>query len=321
MAEKITVEVEKITVKEVEKITVKEVEKHKHHHHTKKLKEKKVVTESGVHPFTSGTNSIYNALSGLYLDYDFSPPSSYSPVLSGTNTSWDVTTVSNVYFLGSPRDTTTPYQSSSFEYLCDYSGAISMNPYPGSNALLTMTQDINSYWLIKHFNTTSTLYLRTDSSGNLSFTSTLDDSARWTRASDGTNYKFQNKNHSSLYLQSMSNGHVAQASSYVSNNQFDWTMTAQNVVTINIDGIAGQYLAYDSGGPFLGDDNGTGVPISRIYYWVQRLAPGSASNFYFESVSQPGIYLQADGTDSIPVFNSSFEYDDQTDSSENWFLS
>jgi len=313
MAEKITIE--------VEKITIKEVEKHKHHHHTKKLKEKKAVTESGVHPFTSGTNSIYNALSGLYLDYDFSPPSSYSPILSGSNTSWDVTTISNVYFLGSPRDTTTPYQSSSFEYLCYSGGNIRMNPYPGANALLTMTQDVNSYWLINFFNTTSTLYLKSDSSGNLSFTSTLDDSARWTRASDGTNYKFQNKSHSSLYLQSMSNGHLVQAASYTSNNQFDWTMTAQNVVTINIDGIAGQYLAYDGGGPFLGDDNGTGVPISRIYYWVQRLVPGSSSHYYFESVSQPGAYLQADGADGIPVFNSSFEYDDQTDSSENWLLS
>jgi len=294
---------------------VKEEKHHHHHHHHEKV--------GGVTPFLLSTKTLYNANQTVYLDYAPNTPSGYYPTVDATNPTWDINTVSNLYFLGSPRDTSTPYQTSSQEYLTytNSTNSISMDPYNGVNSIMTMTQDINSYWLITPYNNSTTKYLRSDSSGNLSFSTTLDDSARWTRASDGSNYKFSNKNYSTLYLQAMSNGHLTQASSYSSNNQFDWIMTAQNVVTINIDGLSGYYLYNSSGSPALGDDNGTGTPIGLSYYWVQRSAPGGASNFFFESVSALGTYLQSDSGDGIPIMTTGFQYSDQPDATENWYLS
>jgi len=266
--------------------------------------------------------AMYNANTTLYMDYSFNPPSSYSLQLTNNNTSWTLTTVSNLYFLGSPRDTSTPYQASSFNYLTASGTSAVMNPYNSNNSLVTMTQDINGYWLINLYNSSTTVYLSSNSGGVLSFSSTLNDSARWTRASDGTNYKFNNKNYSTLYLQAMANGNLIQASAYNGSfaNQYDWTMTSATVVSIGINGVSGQYIAYDPSGPFLSDDNGTGIPINAIYYWIERPITGSTTNFYYESVSSGGNFITADGVDGIPVFNGSFEYVDQTTSTQNWQL-
>jgi len=267
-------------------------------------------------------HAIYNANTALYMDYTFNPPSSYSLQLDNNNTSWTLTSVSNLFFLGSPRDTSTPYQAGAFNYLTASGSSVVMNPYNSNNSLLTMAQDINGYWLMNLYNSSTTVYLSCNSSGVLSFSSTLNDQARWTRASDGTNYKFNNKYYSTLYLQAMANGNLVQASAYNGSfaNQYDWQMTSPTVVSIGINGVSGQYIAYNSSGPFLGDDNGTGLPINAIYYWIQRPITGSSTNFYYESVSNGGTYITADGIDGVPVFNGGFEYDDQTTSVQNWQL-
>jgi len=267
------------------------------------------------------TVSIQNPASTDYLDYMEEEETCY-PCLSSTNTQWDLNLVSNTFLLASPLDPSTPYQA--FAYLtCDTSSVVSMNTYPGVNSIMVMTQDGSGYWQIKSYvNSTlgNTLYLRTDSNGVLSFTSTIDDSAKWTRASDGTNYKFQNRNYTTLYLQSMSNGHVAQASSYVSNNQFDWTMNGVDVTTISINAVSGQYLFSVEADPpatALGALDTTGY-----YYWVRRPIPGlSAGNYYFESVGLPGQFLLADTYDMVPALNSVLQYSDQTANTQYWLSS
>jgi len=269
----------------------------------------------------STTTPIYNSNTALYLDV-VGFPFPY-PALDNNNLAeWTLNSINFVYFFQSPLELSTPYEA--FVNLSYNGGSPYMDTYPSANSVMYAVQDTSNYWLISPFNSTlgTTLYLRTNSDGVLSFSSTLNDSARWTRASDGTNYKFNNKNYSTLYLQAMANGNIVQASAYNGSfaNQYDWTMTSATVVYIGINGVSGQYIAYDPSGPFLSDDNGTGIPINAIYYWIERPITGSSTNFYYESVSSGGNFITADGVDGIPVFNGSFEYVEQTNSTQNWQL-
>jgi len=266
------------------------------------------------------TTYIQNPDSGLLLDSVVQVPPPPTPVLNATGVEWSIVGQSNIYYFQSPLETSTPY--SVFTSLSYNGGTPYMDTYASANSVMYAVQDGSGNWTICPFGSTlgTPLYLSCDSSGNLSFTSTLNDSARWIRASDGVNYKIHNKNYSTLYLQAMSNGHIVQASAYNGSfaNQYDWAMPSAPLCNIAYyDGTNTWYLQFTLPSSYPISCYLTSSPSDISYYWVKR---SNGSNFTFENMGNPGSLLTADATDGIPIGNTTFTYSDQASVSQVWSL-
>jgi len=273
---------------------------------------------TGAPPRALSTNvTIYNSNTALYLDVVGFP--SPFPALDTNNSAyWTLPSINYVYFFQSPMETSTPYKS--YLNLSYNGGAPYMDTYSSANSVMYAVQDMSSYWLISPFASTlgTTLYLATDSYGNLSFTSTLSDAARWTRTSDGTNFTFNNKSYSSLYLQAMANGHIVQASAYNGSfaNQYDWAMVEAPLCNISyFDGTNTWYMNFDLPSSFPINCTVYTSIYDASFYWIQRANGGS---YTYENLASPGSFLQADSVDGVPIGNTTFIYSDQASPVQLW---
>jgi len=267
----------------------------------------------------STTTTLYNSNTALYMDV-VGFPSPYPALDTNNSAEWTLNSVNFVYFFQSPLELSTPYNA--FINLSYNGGSPYMDTYPSANSVMYAVQDAYNYWLISPFNSTlgTTLYLSCDSSGVLCFSSTLNDSARWTRASDGTNYKFNNKNYSTLYLQAMANGHIVQASPYNASlpNQYDWSMTAASLCTMSFyNSPSTYYMNFDLPSSYPIYTSVSTSVVDCSYYWIQR-PTGVTNQYTFENMGSPGSLLLADSADGIPIGNTTFTYSDQASVLQVW---
>jgi len=256
-------------------------------------------------------DTVQNPASTKYINWSYA--GSYSVTLDTSSIGWARGNVLGINAISTPRETSSANYST-YLYL-GYDGTnIYADPYWGVNQLIIWNSTDGVNYSMQHYS--SGLYLKSDSSGNLSMTSTLDDTGRWNR--DGNDFTLYNKSYTSLFLRLMGNGYILKASSYDSTipNQFYWKLTALNLVFFVTNGISpAQYIYYTSDGPAMA--NYTTLPTTVYFLMRQQL---STSNYWLEAFASPGSYLSADSLDGDLIFNSSFLYSDQTDSTQLWYI-